>query len=743
MKTPTLFSLIFLAGTDYTQNQFTNFGNLKIHTTATVSVFGNLINNGSLSDSGAVLNLAGTSAQQIGGSSITTFSNLTLNNSAGAYLGSNEKLKGVLTISAGTFSTTGYDFTLISNANGTARIAPILGDFSGNITMQRYLGTGSTGWRFLATPVSGVTINDWQDNFITSGFPGSSYPSFPFVSIYSYDESATGSSDYGYTAPTSSSDVLSPGKGYWCYIGPVPLTVDVTGPPAKFAQTFSVTYTPSGGSAEDGFVMLGNPYPSTIDWSAAGWTRSNVNNAIYIWNPDLQQYASWVGGTATNGGSNLIASSQAFWVQANAAGPSLSCTENVKVSSDRSFIRPVAPLDIKQLKLSISGNNYSDETILRFGGTAHKAYDAELDARKLFSSNDQVPGIASQDSSLNDLSINSLPGITSSMHIPVKTKVGVTGVYTIKRDSVYGLPLDYCVVLEDLLSGTKTNLASTSSYTFFIGDTTQAARFVLHVSASGYTESISTSCSGTHNGKAIAGGLGTGPWNYSWFSANNVPLKQSTNMYGADSLKNLAAGLYYVQISDQNGLCGSFTKSISVGEPLPVIASFTMDKDSLYAGLTDGVQLMNTSNNAQTYTWYFGDGSDVETGERPSVHYYSKEGTYVISLVARYTTCTDSVFKSLVVRSQNLSGVSEQIGDLTQLSIFPNPGNGHFYLNAGKLNSSEAEIEIRSASGQLVFKAPVNSGLQELDLSGHAQGIYFYNIRVSGSMINHGKIILE
>ena len=31
-----------------------------------------------------------------------------------------------------------------------------------------------------------------------------------------------------------------------------------------------------------GFNLVGNPYPSAIDWDAAsGWTKTNIDNAVY------------------------------------------------------------------------------------------------------------------------------------------------------------------------------------------------------------------------------------------------------------------------------------------------------------------------------------------------------------------------------------------------------------------------------------------------------------------------------
>ncbi|PCI93441.1 MAG: hypothetical protein COB15_16360, partial [Flavobacteriales bacterium] len=58
---------------------------------------------------------------------------------------------------------TGIVFTTTSNCNF---FNPITGD----ITMQRYINAGATHWRFLTSAVSGATLADLNDDFITSGF---------------------------------------------------------------------------------------------------------------------------------------------------------------------------------------------------------------------------------------------------------------------------------------------------------------------------------------------------------------------------------------------------------------------------------------------------------------------------------------------------------------------------------------------------------------------------------------------
>ncbi|MES2680618.1 MAG: T9SS type A sorting domain-containing protein [Bacteroidota bacterium] len=734
----TFSTLLFCLATR-SQSQLTNDGNFKIHNGANMSVFGNFINNGSFTDSAAMITLAGTSLQQIGGNSVTTFKNLTLNNAAGSYLSSNQSIAGQLNILSGNFTTTGYDFTLLSNQYRTANIAPVLGDITGNITMQRYI-SGQSGWRFLASPVTGVTIADWQDDFITSGFSGSNYPLNAFTSIYTYDETAAGIYDNGYLPATSTANALVPGTGYWCYLGPGPVTVDVTGPAAKFNQTFSVSYTPSGGLTQDGYMMLGNPYPSAIDWNSSAWTKTNINDAIYIWNPALQQYASWVAGVGTNGGSNVIASSQSFWIQSNAASPALNCTENVKVSANQPFIRPANNPVFSSIKLNLNGNGYSDECWMLFGAVATNHYDNAYDARKFYSDNNQVPSLASQDSTLADMAINSLPPVTHSVSIPVKTLVRATGIYTLSYDSNSTFDQFSCIVLEDLLTDIKTNLAAGATYTFFIEDTTSAARFLIHVAAAHHTEVIATTCNGFNDGVAVAKGKGFGPWTYNWINSANSVLKTTPATFNADTLNNLVAGQYYVTIADIGNTCGQVTGTVSITQPSPIIPSFTVNKDTLYAGGIDTLDVVNGSTGATGYQWDFGDRSPIVYSQNPGPHVYAYPGKYLVKLITGTGPCLDSLMRLVTVLDPDAVNIPESFSAM-EVIVFPNPSDGEFSVRLKTDDFSVAQFDLFTLSGTIIYSTMLQQQTTQIVLPQIAKGIYLYQVRVKNAVISNGKLI--
>ncbi|MGQ0827219.1 MAG: PKD domain-containing protein [Bacteroidota bacterium] len=655
----TFYNLLTSAGTKMLSaninidNTITISGDLDVTAANySVNVGKDWINNGTFNAQQGTVLFDGNTPQSIGGSSNTTFYNMTLNNNAGASLISGQNLIGTLALTSGTFTTTGQTFTLLSTASRTARIDAIQAgaDITGNITMQRYITPGTSGWMLLSTPIIGATLQQWKDDFITGGFPGSHSPSTTNSSIVSYDETLPGVYDDGYVTPSNITDPIIANKGYWAYVlTDSVVVVDVTGPALKNTQTFPVTYTDdvSQPASEDGWNLIANPYPSTIDWDAAGWTKTNVNDAVYVYNPTLDQYTSYVDGIGINGGSNLIASSQGFLVQTNAANPVLEITENAKAPADATFIRSQSVTD-DIIKLDLTGNNYKDETVIRFNSNAANSFDDDQDAMKFFSFNSAVPGIATRMGKVN-YSVNSLPSLTSDLSIPVKVQVGISGTYTIKLDSLTNLSSSSCLILDDLLTGTKTDLRISPEYSFYIRDTTKAPRFRLHIGNPIQATAASPSCNGSSNGMLTAKGIGAGPWEYIWKDSQNTVVQTHSNINGVDTLFNAPAGSYTVEINGNTSLCGTSLKTIvNLTEPGPILVQANIT-DASCSTVSDGsITITATTGGQAPYTYNWSDSATT------SANMNIAKGTYLLTIsdkIGCVKTYTYTVSSNVTVTS--------------------------------------------------------------------------------------------
>jgi len=583
-----------------------------------ISILGNWMNSsdvtfpGFSARSGSVT-FNGTSLQEIQGD--TKFHDLEIDNAVGVNaISGTQDLAGTLTLTNGVFNTNN-SFVLLSEQSSTARIAEITGgSITGDVTAQRYVQQGDNNWRFFSTPVSGTTLADWDDDFSTAGFPGSDAPSFGFTSIYTYDEPTMGTNSNGYVAPTDVSDPIIVGTGYWVYLGPLPLTFAVTGPVNSGNISLPVTYTDdvSQPTSEDGWNMVGNPYPSSIDWNSPYWTKTNIGSTIYIYKED-GSYATYpAGGPGTNGGTKDIASSQGFWVKATGFNPALSMTEGVKSSTDVSFLKTTGP--IPYMKLSVTNNGYQDEAIVRFYAGASDSLD-DFDGYKLMNSNTQIPNISTVVNN-SDLVINSMSDQIDEFNIPVKALFPSTGSYSISiSKSNLNIPPASLLILEDLLTGTITDLMTDSTYAFSVNTLSSNPRFMLRLKK-GFTQSTSNiTCNGLNNGSVNITPLGNGPWNYALLNDKGDTLQASLNSWAPDTVTGLAPGLYTVHVSDQGGYNIDVTEEVNITEPQAISVLSVINVPSCFGGSDGNIELMASGGTGDyTYSWLNGDTAQTVNG---------------------------------------------------------------------------------------------------------------------------------
>jgi len=210
-----------------------------------------------------------------------------------------------------------------------------------------------------------------------------------------------------------------------------------------------------------GFNLLGNPYPSYIDWEAEGWTRDNLQlQTIWIYDDDVNNYITYtLGGVATNGGSQYIAPCQAFFVKAASAG-NIIMTNDIRTNEKSSFRKN----DNENIfKVRVNGVSGQDEIAVVKGDND--------DVFKMFSLNDDAPSLYIN-KGVGDYSV---VYIDDENTLPLSFEGGFAK-YTISL-SECGNAFDE-IILEDRMTGEKVNLM-TESYSFIYNDNDRKDRFVL------------------------------------------------------------------------------------------------------------------------------------------------------------------------------------------------------------------------------------------------------------------------
>jgi PKD repeat protein len=634
---------------------------------------------------------------------------------------------------------------MISNAANTARIGPITGtgDISGNVIVQRFAPGGVTGWALLGTPIaSGLTLNDWDDDIPISCSTCPDGSAAGFLSIYTYDETKPGLfDDYaGYIPLSGINDPITPNKGYWVYLGTnlnttTDITLDVTGPVRKFSNTIPLSYTSQSGSDNDGWNLIHNPYPSPISWTALRNGNTNVENAIYTYNADINAYASYVNGVSSPAGmlGDAIPMGQGFYVHA-LAPTSLVAQETNKIGGNPVFLKSTSGntqqtvSNIPTLRLNLLGaSNRKDETVLYMQTSASNSFDAEYDAVKLVGQDLLAPALALKQG--NDLfQINGVNTITSNFSMPVRATTGYPGTYTISLSNFNSFPAGACISLLDTYNNQITNLKN-SNYIFTLSDTTNYPRFVLNITIdplSITSNFVNPSCASTDAGYITAKGTNAGPWNYYWKDVNGNSLKTSFNKSTADTLYNLNGGNYVLDINTV-GMCDNNQSEYTI-DYVESTNAFFVCEDTLLVSNGTSVYFDNQSVNAISYTWNFGDGSATSNEQFP-IHEYMNIGTYTVTLITESNTgCMDTMTQKIEVIDNTTSIVN--MNDNSTF-IIKTLSSSQYQLEINKHDFNEVEFLVYDIYGKQVLnlgKHKEDSIILPIDLDKFSNGIYLLNI---------------
>jgi hypothetical protein len=471
-----------------------------VNAPSTFNVAGNLTNNGTFNRGTGTVVFNGTAGQSISGSATTDFNNISVTNTAApVVVSTSQNLRGVLTLATNTtFDADGAGaavFTLVSTADSPtvdAAIAtlPSGASVTGNVTVQRFMSLegGSGGntriYRYISSPVANASVSDIQNEIqVTGTFAGASSCSGcgTAQSMFLYDETVTtdinasGTADLndGYTnfPVAANTETFAPGRGYTIFVRGNLLSGsamwDLRGPVNSGNLSLPVSFTSANGVSNDGWNLVGNPYPSTIDWLAGGWTKTNVNDAFYMLDNGLgtPAYATFIGGVGTNGATRYIPIGQAFFVKSDGGSPALSLTEAVKVAGQQTtFFKTTTPVDY--IRVALHQGTKRDETIIRFTKNATAAFDPQWDARKLAN-----PGTMFSFSSIGadngKYAVNALKEVNKRSEIKLNISAAAAGNYSLDFSEMESFSdTGLKIYLLDSLTGATTDVRLNPSYPF-------------------------------------------------------------------------------------------------------------------------------------------------------------------------------------------------------------------------------------------------------------------------------------
>ena len=383
---------------------------------------------------------------------------------------------------------TANTLNLISDAtNGTGTFVDNGGTLTaGTTNVQQYL-TGGRNW-YISSPISNATSHVFN---ASSNI------------LYNYDET-----NAAWPQITDNVTGLGIMTGYVANMT-TNGAVTFTGTLNTGAQQIGLT---RNGSIKQGFNLVGNPYPSYLNFESALASTSTANVSQTMWfrskNADTYVFDAYNAlnhiGTSNNNNNLIgvtaeIAPMQAVWVRVDAGQTvgTLAVDNTMRSHQDQSIVtnRFKAPATtVPVLHLQVTNGTTSDEAIVLFNSNASNGYDA-YDSEKMTNANASIPEIYTL-AGTEQLVINGLNSIQYDTEIPLGFTTGQSNTFTIKASQFSNFVSGTQIILRDKELNFEQDL-TVANYSFTSDVTTNnTSRFAVVFKAPSVATGINTAING-------------------------------------------------------------------------------------------------------------------------------------------------------------------------------------------------------------------------------------------------------
>ena len=363
----------------------------------------------------------------------------------------------------------GVRLLLCSGIEGTASLLHRTPGVMGS--MERFLPGQAGARHMISSPVGELIIGD-------SDFePGEEdtfslwYESLPGNWIkYGQDEDNGGLPSFSHA--NDGSDSFFPGRGYLVsYQTDDPLK-RFTGP--LHTGSIHISLDKSSEKSwrdEAGWNLIGNPYPSSIDWGLAG-KEGLADDFAYIYDEGTGNFLLAEAGH--------IPAHQGFFVKVEESA-TFTFTDGIRIHPSGEEAR----LDTqKALQLGLCDGNYRSTTLIRIAEGASFARDRR-DALKLFSFAPHMPQLFSHTLDGEKVAVNSVPHAEEAMFFELGMRIGSGGEHEVGVYETKGPFTDIPVFFEDMQTDSVHELHPGQAYRFHAEAGTHTGRFRLHLHHAG------------------------------------------------------------------------------------------------------------------------------------------------------------------------------------------------------------------------------------------------------------------
>jgi len=637
----------------------------------------------------------------------------------------------------GTLDATAGVFTLRSDATGTAYLDDFTlgGTVLGPISVQRFNPLGVAGFRQLGTPVAMPNISG-VSGFTPSGTPGFIIPDPACNPSYVASNSPYGNwmqlvenGTVQFSCSQSLFQVLTgggmtAGRGYYMDVAGNS-TLTFTGAPNTGSVNFGLTHANT--AVTNGWNMVSNPYPSPLAWET-GNVPAGVDGIGKIW-VTSGTYTGTFQDLDPNVAGTAVAIGQAFQVRVSTPGgtPSFSVDNGDRTVTPPTYL--FAGNESMTLNIDILSGGFADLAKVRFIQGATNAYDAMYDSPKMLGNSNQ-PMVYTVWNGEN-MSTNSFAELLDVYTVALGVKAAAAGQHSLVFSNTDQFPASAFIYLEDTENGTWQDVRTNDTYTYTAAAGVNESRFKIHFYPPVRSTTADAGCETT--GSVVLEEQAPASWDYVITDAQNQTVS-SGQLEGTATVNGLAAGDYTLTLSEQaSGYVA--VETFTVNGPAQVTATALASVTVAEAG--EEIQFTAQTQNANTYSWDFGDGNSSQ--DMNPVHLYNAAGTYAVTLTASGDVC----------QAVSSLGISVTGGTAGTEDAFAQQGvnmwnaGGTVFISFGETWAGKTVFTLYDAQGRRVMNTQFADaqGTLTVDCGMLAAGVYTAELAGNGRIVTRKTVM--
>jgi hypothetical protein len=369
-----------------------------------------------------------------------------------------------------------------SDANGTGTYVE-----KNNSTLT---SQGTRVYQYLSSVTTGPNGRNWYISSPVSAAVSNTLTSKTGNGLVSYNE-VTGEWD-------NAGNNMNPMVGYIAKSPAANTTILFEGGSLNTGtQTISGLSFANTNALKKGFNLIGNPYPSFLNWDDAA--LSGVNTSIWYRSKGTGSYLFQTynsnGRIGTLGGTKYIPPMQSFWVRVTSATNSVGFNNNMRSHQDQSTNAGRLKVSENEtqsvLRLEIANETNHDEAVIYFNSDASDGFD-DFDSPKLFNNNIAIPELYSIVDNEN-MVINGLRNSQPNKEVQLGFYSGKTTGLKIRATELSRFSAGTQIILKDHFLNIEADLTQGDEYQFTSDATENHDRFSLLFKSSQGTTAINES----------------------------------------------------------------------------------------------------------------------------------------------------------------------------------------------------------------------------------------------------------